>query len=125
MPTAERVGFAVVGLGSISQAAVLPAFAHSKRARLAAVVSGDRKKAEKLGRKFGANEIYNYDGFDECLRGSQVEAVYIATPPASMKRTRCKRHGPENMCSVRSRWRLPLSRRETWLKAAGGARSSS
>jgi predicted dehydrogenase len=81
MPKLERVGYAVVGLGSISQTAVLPAFAHSKKARLAAVVSGDRTKAEKLGRKFGATGIYTYDSFDECLRDSQVEAVYVATPP--------------------------------------------
>src|SRR5215471_13841375 len=81
MPMAEHVGYAVVGLGSISQTAVLPAFAHSKKAWLAAVVSGDRKKAEKLGREFGARGVYTYDGLDECLRYKQVEAVYIATPP--------------------------------------------
>src|ERR1043165_1297328 len=78
---AERVGYAVVGLGSIAQTAVLPAFAHSKKARLAAVVSRDRNKAEKLGRTFGARGIYTYGGFDECLENPQVEAVYVATPP--------------------------------------------
>ncbi len=40
-----KVGYAVVGLGYISQVAVLPAFAHAKRnSRLVAFVSGDRVK---------------------------------------------------------------------------------
>jgi hypothetical protein len=41
MPPVKRVGYAVVGLGSISQVAVLPAFAHSEGAELIALVSGD------------------------------------------------------------------------------------
>ena len=45
----EPVGYAVVGLGAISQQAVLPAFAHSQNARLVAVVSGDREKALSAG----------------------------------------------------------------------------
>lgn len=81
MPARKRIGYAVVGLGSISQVAVLPAFAHSKKAHLIAVVSGDQKKARKLGKQFNANHAYSYDEFAQCLHDPQVEAVYIATPP--------------------------------------------
>jgi len=81
MPGAKRVGYAVVGLGSISQVAVLPAFAHSKKAKLVAVVSGDKEKAQKLAQQFKASHAYTYDEYAECLKNSQVEAVYIATPP--------------------------------------------
>src|SRR6188768_1509240 len=43
------VRYAVVGLGYISQSAVLPAFAHAKRnSVLAALVSDDPKKLAKL-----------------------------------------------------------------------------
>src|SRR5579872_1864840 len=77
----ERVGFAVVGLGAISQQAVLPAFANSEKARLVAVVSGDREKAERLARQFGAGHHYHYAEYAECLKNPTVEAVYIATPP--------------------------------------------
>jgi len=81
MARGKRIGYAVVGLGSISQVAVLPAFAHSKKSKLVAVVSGDKKKAEKFAEQFKANHAYSYTEFAECLRNPQVDAVYIATPP--------------------------------------------
>jgi len=81
MASARRVGYAVVGLGSISQVAVLPAFAHSKKAKLVAVVSGDRNKAKKFAQDFHASQAYAYDEFSRCLENPHVDAVYIATPP--------------------------------------------
>ena len=81
MPGVKRVGYAVVGLGSISQVAVLPAFAHSKKAKLVAVVSGDKKKARKFAEQFKASQAFTYAEFAECLSNPEVEAVYIATPP--------------------------------------------
>lgn len=86
MPPGKRVGYAVVGLGSISQVAVLPAFAHSKKAKLVAVVSGDREKAGTLAQKFKASGAYHYDEYSECLKNPEVEAVYIATPPGEHER---------------------------------------
>src|SRR5262245_38906837 len=77
----ERVGYAVVGLGVISQQAVLPAFAHSQKAELVAVVSGDKQKAERLAQQFHAQAYYSYDEYAKCLKHSEVEAVYVATPP--------------------------------------------
>jgi predicted dehydrogenase len=81
MPGVKRVGYAVVGLGSISQVAVLPAFAHSQKTKLVAVVSGDKKKARKLAEQFNAGLSFSYDKLAECLSNPEVEAVYIATPP--------------------------------------------
>jgi predicted dehydrogenase len=81
MASTKRVGYAVVGLGSISQVAVLPAFAHSKKAKLVAVVSGDRNKAKKFAQDFHASQAYTYDEFSRCLENPHVDAVYIATPP--------------------------------------------
>jgi predicted dehydrogenase len=50
----KTVRYAVIGLGHIAQAAVLPAFSHARRnSRLAALVSGDRKKLDALGRRYG------------------------------------------------------------------------
>ena len=81
MASAKRIGYAVVGLGSISQVAVLPAFAHSKKAKLVAVVSGDKKKAQKFAQDFHASQACIYDELSQCLENPQVDAVYIATPP--------------------------------------------
>jgi predicted dehydrogenase len=81
MASMKKVGYAVVGLGGISQVAVLPAFAHSEHAELVALVSGDKAKAEKLGAEFRAQHAYTYKEFADCLKNPEVEAVYIATPP--------------------------------------------
>ncbi|MGH9378031.1 MAG: Gfo/Idh/MocA family protein, partial [Terriglobia bacterium] len=80
MAASKRVGYAVVGLGGIAQNAVLPAFKHSKNAALVALVSGDRNKAKKLARKFGARDIYTYDEYEACLNNPAVGAVYLASP---------------------------------------------
>jgi len=70
----------VVGLGSIAQSSVLPAFANCKNAKLVAVVGRDAKKAAQLARKFRASSYYHSDQFAACLADSEVSAVYIATP---------------------------------------------
>jgi predicted dehydrogenase len=73
------IRYAVVGLGHIAQAAVLPAFAHAKRnSRVVALVSDDRAKRRALSRKYRLEGTYAYDEYDECLE--QVDAVYIALP---------------------------------------------
>ena len=79
MATSKRVGYAVVGLGSISEVAVLPAFRNSKKSKLVALVSHDRKRAEKLGAKFGVKDCYAYDDYDRCLSQPGVDAVFIAS----------------------------------------------
>ena len=93
----ERVGYAVVGLGGIAQQAVLPAFAHSQKARLVAVVSGDPEKASRLAGEFQAKHHYSYAEYAACLKNQEVEAVYIATPPGEHEKytvpaARAKKH---------------------------------
>ncbi|MGD0694044.1 MAG: Gfo/Idh/MocA family oxidoreductase [Terriglobia bacterium] len=80
MAGSKRVGYAVVGLGHIAEAAVLPAFRHSKKSKLVAVVSGDEKKAAKLAAKFGASDYYSYEDFPLCLSHPLVESIFVATP---------------------------------------------
>jgi predicted dehydrogenase len=77
----KTVRYAVVGLGHIAQAAVLPAFSHSRRnSRLAALVSGERKKLDALGRRYGVERLCGYDGVDELFASGEIDAVYIALP---------------------------------------------
>lgn len=80
MADKRPLGYAVVGLGKISQGAVLPAFRHSKKAKLVAVVSGNRRKAGRLAAEFGAKASYTYDEYTQCLQNPEVQAVFIATP---------------------------------------------
>jgi predicted dehydrogenase len=77
---ARKVRYAVVGLGHIAQVAVLPAFSHAENSELAALVSNDREKLAKLGRKYRVRDRFSYSQFDDCLRSGLVDAVYIALP---------------------------------------------
>jgi predicted dehydrogenase len=79
-PDHQKVRYAVVGLGHIAQVAVLPAFAHAQNSELAALISNDSEKLEKLGRRYKVNARFSYDQLDECLRSGGVDAVYIALP---------------------------------------------
>jgi predicted dehydrogenase len=79
MAVSKPVGYAVIGLGGFAQRAILPGFRHSKKAKLVALVSGDRSKAKRLATKFGALAFYTYDELPACFGHPQVEAVYIAT----------------------------------------------
>jgi predicted dehydrogenase len=77
----KTVRYAVVGLGHIAQAAVLPAFLHAQRnSRLGALVSGERRKLNALGRRYGVKRLCGYDGVDELFASGEIDAVYIALP---------------------------------------------
>ena len=79
--TAEGVvRYAVVGLGHIAQAAVLPAFKHAaENSRLAALISDDANKREQLAKKYNC-PAYSYDQYEECLQSGEIDAVFIALP---------------------------------------------
>jgi predicted dehydrogenase len=77
----KAVRYAVIGLGHIAQAAVLPAFKHARRnSVLAALVSGEQKKLRTLGRRYAVERLCSYDQVDELFAGGQIDAVYIALP---------------------------------------------
>ena len=60
-----KIRYAVVGLGHIAQAAILPAFAHAQHnSTLAALVSDDRK-LRKLSRRYDVHRVCGYDEADE------------------------------------------------------------
>ena len=75
-----KIRYAVIGLGYIAQSAVLPAFAKAKNSELAALVSDDKVKLAKLGKKYKVRSTYSYDDFDQCLHSGEIDAVYIALP---------------------------------------------
>jgi predicted dehydrogenase len=77
----KRIRYAVVGLGHIAQASVLPAF---RRARensvLTTVVSSDPAKREELTRQYGLERAWTYDEYDRLLESGDIDAVFIALP---------------------------------------------
>jgi len=79
--TREKIRYAVVGLGYISQAAVLPAFKHAARnSELTALVSEDSEKLKRLSRRYGVRHTFSYEQYEECLASGLIDAVYIALP---------------------------------------------
>lgn len=76
----DPIRYAVVGLGHIAQAAVLPAFAHAGNSRLTALVSGDPHKLSRLGKKHNVHNLFSYGDYDDLLSSGIVDAVYIALP---------------------------------------------
>lgn len=74
------IKYAVVGAGWISQQAFLPGVGQSGNSRVTAIVTGDRDKAARLANFHGIGQVVGYDGYDDLLRGADVDAVYIALP---------------------------------------------
>jgi predicted dehydrogenase len=75
----RAIRYAVVGLGHISQVAVLPAFAHARRnSKLVAVVSDDPTKRREIAKRYKLDHAFSYEQFDDCLE--VVDAIYIALP---------------------------------------------
>lgn len=76
-----KTRYGVIGLGWIAQASVLPAFKHAKKnTELAALISGDKKKLSALGKKYGVENLFSYEEFDECIDSGLIDALYIALP---------------------------------------------
>lgn len=77
----KKIRYAVVGQGYITQVAVLPAFAHAqKNSELAALVSDDPVKLEKLARTYAVPRVAAYDEYDALMASGEIDAVYIALP---------------------------------------------
>jgi glucose-fructose oxidoreductase len=77
---AKQIGYAVVGTGAVVERALLPAFPRTGgEARLAAIVSTDRARAQALAQEYRAT-AYHLDEFRQCLQRDDVHAVYIALP---------------------------------------------
>src|SRR5438874_3124815 len=95
----RQVGYAVIGLGHIAQAAVLPAFAHAKNSKLVALVSGDAEKRAKLARKYRC-DAYDVRALDDVLDRPDVDAVYIAEPNDKHvdSAVRCAKEGVHVLC---------------------------
>ena len=74
------IRYAVVGAGWISQEAFIPAAAQSGNARVAAIVTGDPRKAGRLAEFHHVPEVVTYAEYDALLASDRIDAVYVALP---------------------------------------------
>ena len=78
----KRVGYALVGLGTLTLNQLLPAMSKCKYSKPVALVSGDIEKAKKVALQYGIKEssIYNYQNFDNIKDNPDIDVVYIVLP---------------------------------------------
>jgi predicted dehydrogenase len=78
----RKIGYAMVGLGRISMQHLAPSLKASKIAKVTALVSGHRDKAEKMAAEYGipAKNIYSYQNYDAIADNKDIDAVYVALP---------------------------------------------
>jgi len=81
-PPGKKLGWAVVGLGSLAINQILPAFAKCEKSRVVAFVSGHPDKAHKLALRYGVSSknIYNYENYDSIKDNPEVDVIYIVLP---------------------------------------------
>ena len=84
LPLDRQLGFAVVGLGKLALGEIMDAFTAARRAKVTALVSGNRDKALRVAARYGVPEsgIYDYANFDRIADNPAVDVVYIVLPNA-------------------------------------------
>lgn len=78
----DSVGFAIVGLGGYALNQMMPRFAATERAHVAALVSGNPDKLARVGDAYGvpSDARYSYETFANIAADRRVDAVYIVLP---------------------------------------------
>lgn len=78
----KKLGWALVGLGSLSTNQIAPALAKTKHCKLAAIVTGTPAKAEEWKKKFSIPDthVYNYETFDKIAENPDVDVIYVVLP---------------------------------------------
>jgi glucose-fructose oxidoreductase len=78
----KQVGFALVGLGSLSINQLMPAFAQCRLAKLTGFVSGTPDKAKHMAQIYGVDpkNIYSYDNYDRIIDNPAIDVIYVVLP---------------------------------------------
>jgi predicted dehydrogenase len=81
-PPGRKLGWAIVGLGSLAINQILPAFAKCETSKVTALVSGSPEKAQKLALRYGVPEkhIYSYASYDSIRDNPDIDIVYVVLP---------------------------------------------
>jgi len=81
-PAGKKLGWAIVGLGSLAANQIMPAFALCDKSRISALVSGHPDKAKKFAAHYQVDpkSIYTYENFDSIKDNPDIDVVYIVLP---------------------------------------------
>jgi len=80
----RKLGFAIFGLGNLSEQQIAPAFASSQHCRLSGLVTGTPAKAEGFRKKYDipTRSVYSYDDMHRMADNPDIDVVYVVTPNA-------------------------------------------
>ena len=83
----DKLGVALVGLGSYSTSQLGPALQKTKNCYLAGIVTGTPAKEKIWAGKYNIPEknIYNYQNFDNIASNPDIDIVYVVLPVAMHK----------------------------------------
>lgn len=82
LPDDEKLGIALVGLGSYAMGQLAPALQNTKFCKLSGLVTGTPSKEKKYGEKYNIpdSNIYNYDTFDQIADNDDIDIIYVVLP---------------------------------------------
>jgi predicted dehydrogenase len=80
----EKLGIALVGLGSYATGQLAPALQQTKHCYLAGIVTGTPSKAVSWKEQYNIPDknIYNYENFDSIKDNPDIDIVYVVLPNA-------------------------------------------
>jgi len=80
----EKLGIALVGLGTYSTHELAPSLQETAYCYLAGIVTGSIKKAASWAKKYNIakKNIYNYNNFDTIIDNDAIDIVYVVLPNA-------------------------------------------
>jgi predicted dehydrogenase len=79
----SEVRWGIIGAGDVCEVKSGPSFQITKKSKLVAIMRRNAEKAKDFAMRHGVPKWY--DNADELINDSEVNAIYIATPPNSHK----------------------------------------
>lgn len=76
----DKVRYAVIGTGYISQDAFMPSVDQTGNSVMTAIVSGSPEKAARLADFYGIEHVFDYQDYDAALASGLFDAVYVGLP---------------------------------------------
>ena len=83
----EKLGIALLGLGSYSRGQLAPALQLTKNCQLSGIITGSPDKIPIWKRRYNLPDrnIYSYETMDEIANNDAIDVIYIVTPTGTHK----------------------------------------
>jgi predicted dehydrogenase len=79
MADGDKIYWGILGAGDVAEVKSGPAFHLAQNSELSAVMRRDKEKAKDFAKRHGVSQWY--DDADQLLNDTNINAIYIATPP--------------------------------------------